>query len=249
MKLLKCADCNKDISITSDKCVNCGSEKQFKGYTFFRKELVDDGLTPIEMMRFQKHGGKIKISNFNYKRFFKIFGITFIVLAIISQIIGIQKTEYTKEDGTVVSVSINEKLELESIQRDKEKEKNLLDTIKSTETFNYAKLEELYESLIKIRKNNKEYIKMYQFYKTANESKKECIRSSHKADKEKLNFPDSYDIKISPKEAGVWTSKNKFAYQYEYSGKNALGVEKTMLSQYSCTYDENFNLINIQKLQ
>lgn len=247
MKLLKCADCGKEISITSDKCPNCGSEKQFKGYTFIRKELVNDGLTPTEMMKFQKHGGKIKISDFNYKRFFKIFGITFIVLAIISQIIGMQKTEYTKEDGTVVRVSVNEKLELESIQRDKEREKNLLDTIKSTETFNYAKLEELYASLTKIRKSNQEYMKMYQFYKVANESKKECIRSVHNTDKEKLNFPDSYDIKISPREVGIWISKNKFAYQYEYSGKNAFGMEKTMFSQYTCIYDENFNLINIQK--
>ena len=32
MKLLKCADCGSEISITSEKCPNCGSKKQLKRY-------------------------------------------------------------------------------------------------------------------------------------------------------------------------------------------------------------------------
>lgn len=60
MKLLKCADCGSEISITSEKCPNCGI-KQFKNYVFMRKELVKDGVTPMEMMEFSKHV-EIKIS-------------------------------------------------------------------------------------------------------------------------------------------------------------------------------------------
>lgn len=70
----------------------------------------------------------------NWKKWFKYGGITFVVLLIISQIIGMQKVEYTKEDGTVVKISVNEKLAIEEKKRDKEKEKSLLGKLTSLES-------------------------------------------------------------------------------------------------------------------
>jgi len=245
MKLLKCADCEKEISITADKCPNCRSIKQFKGYTFPRKELVSAGVTPMEMMRFQKHGGKIKIVN--WKKWFKYGGITFIILLIISQIIGMQKVEYTKEDGTVVKISVNEKLAIEDKKRNQEKEKSLLDEIKKTEEYNYKKLEDIYSSLSDLREDNKDYAKKVKYYKIANDSSSKCVRLAHKSDKGRLSFPDTFDIKIDGKEAGLWNDKQEYVYQYSFGFKNAFGMEKVLFSRYYCYYDDNFNITNIQK--
>ena len=78
MRLLKCADCGKEISISSDKCPNCGSEKQFKNIIFDRSQLVREGASTMDMMNFQKHGGKIKVAFI--KKFMKIIGYIFLVL-------------------------------------------------------------------------------------------------------------------------------------------------------------------------
>jgi hypothetical protein len=245
MKLLKCADCGKEISITADKCPNCGSEKQFKGYIFYRKELAKEKITPMEMMRFQKHGGKIKI--LNWKKLFQYGGITFVVLLVISQIIGMQEVEYTQEDGTVISVSVNEKLALEEKKRDKEKEKSLLDEIGKTKMYNYKKLEDIYSTLSNLRENNKEYSKKAKYYKLANDSSSKCVRLAHKSDKSRLSFPDSFDIKIDGKEAGLWSSEKEYVYQYSFGFKNAYGMERVLFSRYYCYYDDNFNVINIKR--
>ena len=129
MRLLKCSDCNQEISITSDKCPYCGSQKQFKNYIFMRKELSKEGITPMEMMNFQRRGGKIKI--IHWGKWFKYGGITFVLLFIVSAILGNQKVEYTKPDGTIVEITQFELNKINEAKRDKEKEKDLLLELKN----------------------------------------------------------------------------------------------------------------------
>ena len=62
-----------------------------------------------------------------------------------------------------------------------------------------------------------------------------------------MSFPDSFDIKIDGKEAGFWSDDKEYLYQYSFGFKNAFGMEKVLLSRYYCYYDDNFNLIKIQR--
>ena len=158
MRLLKCSDCNQEISITSDKCPYCGSQKQFKNYIFMRKELSKEGITPMEMMNFQRRGGKIKI--IHWGKWFKYGGITFVLLFIVGAILGNQKVEYTKPDGTIVEITQFELNKINEAKRDKEKEKDLLLELGKTEKYNYKKLQDIYSSLSDLRKDNKEYVEI-----------------------------------------------------------------------------------------
>ena len=248
MQLLKCADCGSEISITSEKCPNCGSKKQFKNYVFMRKELVKDGVTPMEMMNFQKHGGKIKISDTNWGKRFKIIGIIFVIVLIIGSIKQMQKVDYTQEDGTVIQVT---GFELEDIKREKallQKENELLSSIKRMKSFQYGNLEKLYEELTKVRTDNKKYKEQYEYYKKINDSSWSCIVRIQKRDKENLKYQDSYEVVAgSDNRLKGWTNSNVYTYVYSYKAKNAFGMESTLTSSNQCTYDNNFNLINIEK--
>lgn len=245
MRLLKCSDCNQEISITSDKCPYCGSQKQFKNYIFMRKELSKEGITPMEMMNFQRRGGKIKI--IHWGKWFKYGGIAFVLLFIVGAILGNQKVEYTKPDGTIVEITQFELNKINEAKRDKEKEKDLLLELGKTEKYNYKKLQDIYSSLSDLRKDNKEYVEKLKYYELANKSSSQCLRLVHETDRSRLSFPDSFDIKIDGKEAGFWSDDKEYLYQYSFGFKNAFGMEKVLLSRYYCYYDDNFNLIKIQR--
>lgn len=60
MTLIKCNDCQKEISITATSCPNCGSKKPFKNVTLSPEE--SKGLSYKEKRSFQKRGGKILLS-------------------------------------------------------------------------------------------------------------------------------------------------------------------------------------------
>ncbi len=248
MRLLKCSDCNQEISITSDKCPYCGSQKQFKNYIFMRKELSKEGITPMEMMNFQRRGGKIKI--INWGKWFKYGGIAFVIfviLLIVSIILGNQKVEYTKSDGTVVEITQFELNKIDEAKRNKEKEKNLLIELTKTEKYKYEKLKDIYSSLSDLRKDNKEYLEKLKYYELANKSSSKCLRLVHETDRSRLNFQDSFDIKMDGKEAGFWSNEKEYLYQYSFGSKNAFGMEKVVLSRYYCYYDDNFNIIKIKR--
>lgn len=57
---LKCSDCGKEISISSNQCPKCKCRKPFNGYAFSRKELIDMGLRgSVNFFNFQHRGGEI----------------------------------------------------------------------------------------------------------------------------------------------------------------------------------------------
>lgn len=62
MKLLKCIECEKEISISAGTCPNCGSKKPFKNIVIPKKE--QKGLGYKERKSFLKSGGKLKSSSF-----------------------------------------------------------------------------------------------------------------------------------------------------------------------------------------
>lgn len=60
MSIIKCKDCEKEISIKSKQCIYCGSNKPFQGYRFKRKELVSMGLSGYsDFKNFIDRGGKV----------------------------------------------------------------------------------------------------------------------------------------------------------------------------------------------
>jgi hypothetical protein len=60
VKLIKCAECDKDLSISADSCVHCGSKSPFKDLTLLPNE--QKGMTYKERKSFIKGGGKLKSS-------------------------------------------------------------------------------------------------------------------------------------------------------------------------------------------
>ncbi|MGQ4004390.1 hypothetical protein QIW57_06485 [Francisellaceae bacterium CB52] len=248
MKLVNCADCKKEISLNCDNCPNCGSKKQFKNICFFRKDLVKYGITPMGMMKFQKHGGKIKIFNINYKKLIKRLFITLIIILIIGYISGNQKVNYQQEDGKVIQVT---KFELDKMKKDqaiKKQEKSLLESINQLKPFQYGALSKMYEKLTEISKNNYEYKKYYKLYKENDDSKWECKRFVENRDQSKAIVEDSFEIVYGrDNRLEGWTGKNTFIYIYTYKIKNPFGVMIKHVSSNECTYDSNFNLKNVQK--
>ncbi|API87534.1 hypothetical protein [Francisella uliginis] len=248
MKLVNCADCGKEISLSCDKCPNCGSTKQFKNMVFFRKDLIKDGVTPMGMMKFQKHGGKIKIFNINYKKFATILVIFLIVITIIGYIRGNQKVNYKQEDGKVIQVTRFELDEINKNKAIKKQEKYLLESLKKLKPFQYGAISEIYKKLTGIRKNNPEYKKYYQLYKKYDDSKWACIRFVEKRDKSKAIVEDSFEIVYGrDNRFEGWAGKNTFIYIYTYKVKNPFGVTIKHVSSNKCIYDSNFNLESVKK--
>lgn len=60
MELLKCVECDNDLSVSAGSCIHCGSKKPFKGLTLLSKE--QKGMTYKESRSFTKGGGKLKNS-------------------------------------------------------------------------------------------------------------------------------------------------------------------------------------------
>lgn len=81
-----------------------------------------------------------------------------------------------------------------------------------------------------------------------NDSSWSCIVRIQKRDKENLKYQDSYEVVAgSDNRLKGWTNSNVYTYVYSYKAKNAFGMESTLTSSNQCTYDNNFNLINIEK--
>jgi len=245
MRLLKCADCGKEISISSDKCPYCGSKKQFKGYTFSSKEIRSMGLTRVgEINTFQKCGGKIKIVN--WKKFFKIIGIIFLIFFVGGTIIGFQKVDYTLDDGTVVQIT---NFELEKIKEKEKKDKRvkeLLKSIKELKPFQYSLRLPFAKELAELKPDK--YKKAYEIMKTVDDKKWDCIARVQERDKSRALIKDSFEIIYGTRNRlEGWTSNNTYTYVYQYKVKNPFGVELTHVSSNQCIYDENFNIIKVVK--
>lgn len=226
MPLVKCKECDKEISISSKTCPNCGTNKQFKGYEFSRKELVDMGLKGYgDFKNYQDRGGKIKFSK-TTKMILSLILACIIIIPIYNKI-----TEH------------KEIVEFEG--------KEFLVNLETKELIRQAKLslgyDIMYDLYTKIYDNTgdkyfKEKIKQYE---PMNNGRLECIVLTIDSDKKSLHIPDSYKYELSN---GYWKNDYTYYYEHNFKASNLMGVIIPNKTKTICKFDKKFNITKIDRL-
>lgn len=233
MKLLKCSDCGKEVSINSEACPNCGSKQQFKNHVFMRKELSKDGVSSSEMMNFQKHGGKIKLLSKKAK---------YIIAGLIVGYFGLQMILKELEPKQLMNFE-GQDLMVNVIEAE------ILNSLKDIKPYKYDLLKDKYEELLS--EDRKDFYKeKIKYYEKIDSKSSLCTYNVIERDKSSLNFKDSYDREYNGfRSGGTWTDTYTYYFPHKFKAKNAFGMESTIQTENVCRYDKDFNLIDIQKIK
>ncbi|WP_421715743.1 hypothetical protein [Arcobacter arenosus] len=210
MALFKCKECGKEISVTIDKCLNCGSKKPFKGTLISREQTKK--LTYKERKNFEKLGGEVTKGTLE-----KIGSAIFIVLIVLF-IYNITKSESPEDKRKrmeQLTISIKN-IPFEQVQ----------------ENLNaYKQLSEYYPE-------NNQYKEKYNFYQSRLNLMGDCQYNAVQNNKASLNNPSTYNDEIADKYLYMnWNTVNQYEYQSSFSGKNSFGVEQKFVARYVCDYN------------
>ncbi|MGJ0321576.1 hypothetical protein [Aliarcobacter cryaerophilus] len=227
MALLKCKECEKEISINSSSCPNCGSKKAFKGYVFNRKQLVEMGLSSTgDFLNYQNRGGRIEVLSKKSK---------YLIIAFIVIMLSYSYYKDSTEPREIVKFEDKEYLVRVST-------KELLSSLDKIEKYQYDELSKIYSSIASKEPEFKIFKEKQKYYEDISLNSSNCIYYVNNSDKSKLNFPDTYELDRS---FGYWIDTHKYYYQHSFKAKNAFGVPSTLTTKNTCTYSKDFSTFNI----
>ncbi len=230
MALLNCKECNKEISIHSKSCPNCGSTKSFKGYVFTRSEAINKGLNGYSDFRnFDKMGGKVLLMSKKTK--YIILGIIAVLLFWSYYKDATEPRELVKFEGKEFLVRVSTK--------------DLLSSLKDVPNYDYDELYKIYKEISSKESKEDFFTNKKNYYEKIKLAKYDCISQIENRDKSGLLLPDSYNLKKSSNKSGQWISKDKYYYEHIFSVKNAFGVEVLNTTINTCIYNKDFNIIKI----